>query len=106
MDATWGKLRVMTAYKAERRGGRVILVNPDGTSQKCSGCGGRVPKSLSERVHECMKCGLTIDRDINAARNILKLGLERSLVETEPLLVTRISEFQSRKQEAHEFIRG
>ncbi len=101
MDATWGKLRRLTAYKAERRGGRVILVNPNGTSQKCSGCAVRVPKSLSERVHQCMKCGLTIDRDINAARTILKLGLERSLVETEPLLVTRISKFQSRKQEAN-----
>ncbi len=39
LDATWGKLRVMTAYKAERRSGRVLLVNPIGSSQKCSRCG-------------------------------------------------------------------
>jgi len=39
MDASWAQLRRLTAYKAERRGGRVILVNPSGTSQKCSGAG-------------------------------------------------------------------
>ncbi|MGI0079896.1 MAG: zinc ribbon domain-containing protein [Nitrososphaerales archaeon] len=43
-----------------------------------------VPKFLSERVHQCLKCGLTLDRDINAARNILKAGLEQSHAETEP----------------------
>ncbi len=105
LDSTWGKLRQLTAYKAERRGGRVILVNPGGTSQKCSGCGEVVPKSLSERTHQCLKCGLTLDRDINAARNILKGGLEQSHAETEPLLVKQISKFQSRKREANEFIR-
>ena len=36
MDASWGQLRRLTAYKAERRGGRVVLVEPRGTSQKCS----------------------------------------------------------------------
>jgi putative transposase len=109
MDATWGKLRRLTAYKAERRGGRVILVNPSGTSQKCSGCEWLSPTKLTlkERMFHCMNCGLTLDRDINASRNILKVGLERSLAETEPLPVTRrISKFQSRKQEAPEFIHG
>lgn len=105
LDSTWGKLRQLTAYKAERCGGRVILVNPSGTSQKCSRCREAVPKSLADRVHQCMNCGLTLDRDINAARNILKAGLERSHTETEPLLVKRISKFQSRKREANEFIR-
>lgn len=105
LDSTWGKIRQLTAYKAERRGGRVMLVNPGGTSQKCSRCGAVVPKSLSERVHQCLKCGLTLDRDINAARNILKAGLEQSHAETEPLLVRRISKFQSRKREANGFIR-
>ncbi len=89
MDSAWGKLRQFTAYKAERRGGRVILVNPSGTSQKCSACGEPVPKELSERVHDCPKCGLVMDRDVNAARNILKAGLEQARVEAEPLLVQR-----------------
>jgi len=106
LDSTWGKLRQLTAYKSERRGGQVILVNPSGTSQKCSRCGEVVPKSLSERVHQCLKCGLTLNRDINAAKNILKAGLEQSHADTEPLLVRRIGKFQSRKQEAHEFIHG
>ena len=102
LDSTWGKLRQLTAYKAEWRGGRVVLVDPRGTSQKCSRCGEVVPKSLSERMHQCLKCGLTLDRDINAARNILRAGLEQSHAETEPLLVRRISKFQSRKREARE----
>jgi len=95
MDASWAQLRRLTAYKAERRGGRVILVNPGGTSQKCSGCGQTVPKDLSERLHDCPRCGLVMDRDVNAARNILKAGLEQARVEAEPLLVQRrrISKF-------------
>ena len=85
----------LTAYKAERRGGRVILVNPSGTSQKCSGCGEMVPKELSERVHDCPRCGLVVDRGVNAARKILERGLEQARVEAEPLLVQRrrISKF-------------
>ena len=106
MDASWGKLRQLTADKVERRCGRVILVNPSGTSQKCSGCGVVVPKDLSVRTHACPSCGLVIDRDHNAALNILKLGLEQTHAETEPLLVRRTSKFQSRKQEAHVFKRG
>jgi putative transposase len=110
-DVTWGKLRQYTAYKVERRGGRVITVNPCGTSQKCSRCGvvAEEKLDLSVRTFECHSCGLVIDRDLNAAKNIEKLGLEQTHAETEPLLVRqkrRISKFQSRKQEAYEFIRG
>jgi len=90
MDSAWGRLRQLTVYKAERRGGRVILVNPSGTSQKCSGCGETVPKDLSARLHQCPRCGLVLDRDVNAARNILKAGLEQAPVEAEPLLVQRM----------------
>jgi putative transposase len=102
LDATWGKLRRFSAYKVERRGGRCLVVNPSGTSQKCSGCGQVVPKDLHVRMHECPSCGLVLDRDHNAALNILKLGLEQALAEKQPLLVRqRISKFASRKQEAH-----
>jgi len=107
MGATWTSLRLKTAYKVESRGGRCIIVNPVGTSQKCSRCGEVVPKGLSIRVHECPKCGLVIDRDHNSAINILTLGLEQAHAEKQPLLVRqRISKFASRKQEAHELIRG
>jgi len=109
MDATWGKLRLYTAYKVERRGGRSFVVNPNGTSQKCSKCGvvAKEKLDLSVRTFECHSCGLVIDRDLNAARNILNLGLEQARAEKRPLLVRqRISKFASRKQEAPGFIHG
>lgn len=105
MDATWGKLRIYTAYKAKSRGGQLIVVNPCGTSQKCSRCGliAEPKLDLSVRRFECRSCGLNLDRDHNAALNILKLGLERAHAETDPPIVRqRISKFQSRKQEVHE----
>ena len=103
MDASWGQLRRLTAYKAERRGGRVVLVEPRGTSQKCSACGAVVPKGLDERTHSCPNCGLDLDRDVNAARNILATGLEQARAEGSPLLVQRrrISKFAPVKQEAN-----
>ena len=75
-DAAWNKLIITTSYKAEWAGKRVELVNPSNTSQICSGCGQVVSKDLSERVHRCSFCGLTLDRDHNAALNILRLGLQ------------------------------
>jgi putative transposase len=65
-----------TTYKAENAGRVVILVEPRNTSKQCSGCGEMVEKSLDIRVHECPECGLIMDRDQNAAINILRLGLE------------------------------
>ncbi|MDA2936150.1 transposase [Patescibacteria group bacterium AH-259-L05] len=74
-DVSWGTFLHMLTYKAEEAGVYVIGVNPQNTSQMCSGCGKAVPKSLAIRIHQCSECGLTIDRDVNAARNILTLGL-------------------------------
>ena len=70
-DAAWGRFLRMLWYKAECAGARVIAVNTCNTSQDCSDCGGRVAKTLDQRVHRCPHCGLTMDRDLNAARNIL-----------------------------------
>ncbi len=73
-DAAWTQLRDMPTYKAESAGGSVILVDPRGTSQRCSGCG-REPdraKTLADRVHDCDGCGLVLDRDVNAARDVLQ----------------------------------
>lgn len=75
LDAGMGRLIQMLTYKAERSGGRLIKVNPRGTSQHCSGCGARVAKPLHVRTHACDACGLVLDRDVNAARNILARGL-------------------------------
>ncbi|MEW6036522.1 MAG: transposase [Candidatus Micrarchaeota archaeon] len=70
-DAGWGEFANMLSYKAESAGSRVVFVNPAGTTKKCSSCGGTVNKELWERKHNCPFCGLSIDRDLNAARNIL-----------------------------------
>lgn len=83
-DAGFGLFRQMLEYKAESAGIQVIAVNPSNTTQACSGCGSLVPKGLSVRVHQCPVCGLILDRDVNAARNILSLALHRS-VGSQPL---------------------
>jgi putative transposase len=75
-DAGWGMLRNALTYMARLSEGVTAFVDPRGSSQVCSGCGVRVEKDLSIRIHRCPGCGLTIDRDVNAARNILKRGLE------------------------------
>jgi len=74
-DAALGLFRDLLTYKAESAGTQVVAVNPQYTSQVCSGCGEIVPKSLSERIHDCPHCHLRLDRDENAARNILALAL-------------------------------
>jgi putative transposase len=76
-DVSWSKLTNFVSYKAEEAGRRVEFVNPKNTSQECSNCGGIVKKSLAQRVHRCPFCGLVMDRDENAAINILKKGLEK-----------------------------
>jgi putative transposase len=75
-DAAWNQLMQYCVYKAGYAGRAVVLVDPKHTSQRCSGCGILVKKTLSVRVHRCPVCGLNIDRDENAALNILALGLE------------------------------
>ena len=71
-DAGWYQLIQFTKYKAEYAGKVVELVDPKNTTQNCSRCGTKVPKSLSVRTHKCPHCGLIMDRDHNAAINILK----------------------------------
>jgi putative transposase len=74
-DVAWGQFVQFTVYKAANAGRSVVLVNPRGTTQTCSGCGAIVPKDLSVRVHDCPYCGLRLNRDHNAALNILAGGL-------------------------------
>ncbi|MDI1432641.1 RNA-guided endonuclease InsQ/TnpB family protein [Polyangium sorediatum] len=73
-NAGWRILLHAIACKAECAGKVVVQVDPRGTSQECSACGGVVQKSLAVRVHDC-QCGLRVDRDVNAARNILARGM-------------------------------
>ena len=60
----------MLDYKAERAGSIVVEVDARYTSQACSGCGRIEKKRLSERWHSC-GCGTELDRDVNAAVNVL-----------------------------------
>ena len=77
-DAGWGQFLQILSIKAERAGLFAIAVNPNGTSQNCSGCGTKVPKELKDRIHSCPECGLTLDRDHNAAINIKYLAVGHS----------------------------
>ena len=73
-DAGWAQFRTILDGKAACAGRRVVAVPPAYTSQDCSACGARVEKSLSVRTHVCTSCGLILDRDENAAKNIQWLG--------------------------------
>ncbi len=73
-DAGWYKFRKWLEYFGVKFGRITVAVNPAYTSQECFSCGAIVKKSLSTRTHVC-ECGFVIDRDWNAAINILKLAL-------------------------------
>ncbi|HAT45888.1 MAG TPA: transposase [Ktedonobacter sp.] len=72
-DAGWSQFVQFCTYKAARAGRNVVQVNPRYTSQVCSGCAQIRKKELSDRWHSC-ECGAELDRDHNAAINILALG--------------------------------
>ena len=61
----------MLCYKAENAGSEIVFVDPKNTTKECSGCHSIAPKSLWERRHSCSTCGLELERDVNAAINIL-----------------------------------
>ncbi len=73
-DASWGIFIEMLEYKVANTGSQVIKVNPHHTSQECCNCGKIVRKTIRERMHSCDYCGTILDRDHNAALNILSRG--------------------------------
>lgn len=75
-DVAWTLFRRWLEYFAGRFNTTVVAVNPRMTSQKCSDCGAIVKKSLSTRTHSC-SCGCELQRDVNAAINILNLARAR-----------------------------
>jgi putative transposase len=81
-DAGWSKFIEILEFKAESAGARVTRVPAHFTTQQCNSCGELVPKSLSVRTHVCTSCGYVEDRDVNAAKNVLRAGarpLERNV---------------------------
>jgi putative transposase len=81
-DVGWNQFLTILTTKAEEAGLVVVVVNPAGTSQVCSGCRRPVPKTLSDRWHTCPyeDCGLSLQRDHNSARELLnRAGLARAV---------------------------
>lgn len=74
-DAAWSQFLACVAYKAENAGRLFTQVNPAYTSQTCSQCGARKKLTLAQRTYHCDVCGLKLNRDLNAARNIMRVGL-------------------------------
>jgi len=77
LEARWDLLTLILKRKAKSRGCVVVDVPPYYTSQTCSNCGYRVKKALEERWHDCPNCRIRLDRDVNAARNIRQLGIDK-----------------------------
>ena len=85
-DAGWSNFINMLAYKAESAGRILIKVDPRGTSQTCT-CGATVRKTLADRWHLCLSCGLSANRDHVSAQVILaKAGTLPSSVNVEDLI--------------------
>jgi len=112
-DSSWNSFFQQLEYKAGRAGILFKKISPYNTSQKCSRCNNLVKKSLAQRTHNCPFCGLKIDRDHNAAKNIKQKGLdslplewrEVTPLERIPLAIasTRYSQVISRNEEANSF---
>ncbi|GEO48225.1 RNA-guided endonuclease TnpB family protein [Companilactobacillus kimchii] len=80
-NQSWRALRLMLEYKCEWYGKKLLIVNPFKTSQICSNCGYDDGKhGLDIREWDCPNCSTHHDRDINASKNILNIGLEQALV--------------------------
>jgi putative transposase len=88
-EAEWGAFLGILAFKAACAGERAVAVPPVFTSQACSGCGVLVAKGLSVRWHACPDRGLNLQRDHNAALNILALGRQRSGAGQTPQALTQ-----------------
>ena len=84
----------MLSYKAGSAGQKLIKVDPNNTTQRCSACGSIVKKELSNRIHECPYCGFSCDRDYNASRNILIAGMEQPIEPTESKPLHHVSVMQ------------
>jgi len=78
LDAGWASFLNILQYKAERAGSEVRRIDARYTTQRCSRCGELTPKSLSVRTHVCQHCSFVLDRDHNAAINILRAGARPS----------------------------
>lgn len=72
---SYSKLLTLLTYKAENIGKRVVQVNPSYTSQRCSECGYTDRNNRRGLQFKCKQCGFELNADLNAARNIGRLGM-------------------------------
>ena len=113
LDSGWGLLRQMLQYKGEHASRSVQIVNERNTTRACSNCGSLTgPKGLRHlavRAWICVRCGVSHDRDVNSARNILASGFrcgtsvsgnELSLVEHPPSQIPNLRAAESDAQQA------
>jgi putative transposase len=76
-SAAWDTFTTMLEYKCEREGTHFVEVEPAGTTKECASCGVESDKPLWVREHSCPACGFEMDRDANAAINILSRGFKK-----------------------------
>jgi putative transposase len=75
-DAAWSQFASLLSYKAAWASRKFVAVNPAYTSQDCSQGGHRkTGLTLADRTYACLCCGVALDRDLNASRNLLGVGL-------------------------------
>lgn len=75
-EVGWSDMIEVFEHHGEKNGCHVVTVDPAGTTKECATCGVSVEKPLWVREHSCPSCGFETDRDLNAAANVLKRGLE------------------------------
>ncbi len=85
-DAGWSSFLSILQAKAENAGLLTIAVSAYNTSQYCSDCGVKVPKELHQRWHDCPVCKCSLDRDVNAAKNILNRAAGQPVLKAKSLL--------------------
>ncbi|VVC06061.1 Putative transposase DNA-binding domain protein [uncultured archaeon] len=111
-DVSWSQFLLLLEYKLKEKGGQLLKIErSDPSSQLCSSCGSRHPMPLSERTYTCPVCGLVMDRDLNAAINILQLGIRKyfgkdAVGTTDSINSCEDTKVVSAKQEATAFKRG
>jgi putative transposase len=76
-SAAWDTFTTLLEYKCDREGTHFVEVDPADTTKECASCGVATDKPLWVREHSCPACGFEMDRDANAALNILSRGFEQ-----------------------------
>jgi putative transposase len=107
-DIGFGEIRRQLEYKTKLYGSRLVVIDRwEPTSKTCSNCGCKKDVlALSERMFTCDHCGFSLDRDLNAAKNILAVGLTASACGSESSGVERKSSTKLCRDEAGTKPRG